>query len=252
MDRKVYLKQKKVPLGCGSTAKAAIIEDYYQVTELDEERVEIQLLDMNDKPFGGSSIIPKESLREYIYCPDYLKDKKSVSELAAEKHIQLGDSHYEKKEYYSAEHEYNQALAVDENHLRAHLGKGKALMARGEKTLARKVFSNLSKIESLFSAENKHTFNELGIELRKEGLFEDAMANYQKAISLDPSDEILHYNLGRAYFEMGDLDQAVGQLKTALSLKSDFTKAQEFLGMIQKQEEKGLLSSHPGRQNLPT
>jgi tetratricopeptide (TPR) repeat protein len=235
MDRKIYLKQKKVSLGCGSTAKAAVIEDYYQVVELDKERVEIRLLDMNGKPFGSPSVIPKENLRDYIFCPDYLKDKKSVTEPAAEKRVQMGDAHYEKKEYYSAEHEYNQALAVNENHLRAHLGKGKALMARGEKTLARKIFSNLSKIEALFHAENKHTFNELGIELRKEGLFEDAMANYQKAISIDPEDEILRYNLERAYFEMGNLDQAVGQLKTALSLSSDFVKAQEFLRMIQKQ-----------------
>ncbi len=77
MDRKIYLKQKKVSLGCGSTAKATVIEDYYQVVELDEERVEIQMLDMDDKPFGSPSVIPRETLKEYIHCPDYFKEKKA-------------------------------------------------------------------------------------------------------------------------------------------------------------------------------
>ncbi len=167
--------------------------------------------------------------------PGLFQRKKSSTQLTAEKHVQLGDVHFEKKEFYSAEHEYNQALTVDQNHLRAQLGKGKTLSARGEKTLARKIFSKLCEMEALFTAENKHTFNELGIELRKEGLFDDAMANYRKALSIDSKDEVLHYNIGRAHYEMGNRCEAVEELKTALSLKPDFRKAQEFLGMIQDQ-----------------
>jgi tetratricopeptide (TPR) repeat protein len=232
MDRKIYLKKKKVSLGCGSTAKATVIEDYYQVTEVDEARVEIQLLNMDDHPFGSASIISRESLKDYVCCPDYFKERKDARQQAVEKHVRLGHAHYENKEFYSAEHEYDQALFIDPNHLRANLGKGKTLNARGEKTLARKAFSELSQMEALFAAENKHTFNELGIELRKEGLFEDALSNYRKALSIDSGDEVLHYNMGRVHYELGNRSEAIEELQKALSLKPDFCKAQEFLGMI--------------------
>lgn len=48
------------------------------------------------------------------------------------------------KEYFSAECEYNHALSSDGNHLRANLGKGKTLYARGEKEEAKKIFSKIS------------------------------------------------------------------------------------------------------------
>jgi tetratricopeptide (TPR) repeat protein len=66
-------------------------------------------------------------------------------------------------------------------------------------------------------------------------MFEEAISNYRKAISIDPNDEILYYNLGRAYFEQGDREKAVVQLKSALTKKPDFSDAQEFLSKIQPQ-----------------
>jgi tetratricopeptide (TPR) repeat protein len=115
------------------------------------------------------------------------------------------------------------------------LGKGKTLYARGEKEEAQKIFSKLSKSETLFDKENKHVFNEFGIELRKKGLLEEAMSNYLKAISIDPNDEVLYYNLGRVYYEKGNYDQAVEQLRSALAQKPGFKEAQEFLTKIQSQ-----------------
>jgi tetratricopeptide (TPR) repeat protein len=238
MEKRIYLKQEEIKLGVGSTAKATIIENYYQVVEKDEDHVEIQLLDFRDKLLGEPSVVPKEKLKDYIYCPDYFESKKSLKEVLIEKHVRSGDEHFQKKEYFSAEYEYNQVLSVDENHLKANLGKGKTLYARGEKEEAKKIFSKISNIENLYDVENKHVFNEFGIELRKRGLFEEANMNYLKAISIDPKDEVLYYNLGRAYYEQGHYTKAVEQLKLALKIKPEFKEAQEFLSKIEctKQE----------------
>ena len=150
MEKKIYLKQEEMKLGVGSTAKVTTTEDYYQVVEVDEDNVEIQLLDFMDHPLGKPSVIPKEKLKEFIYCPDYFKDKKGTKELIAEKHVQIGDRHFEKKEFLSADYEYGKALSVKDDHLKANIGKGKTLFAMGKKEEARKIFSKMSRLESLF------------------------------------------------------------------------------------------------------
>ena len=232
MERKIYLKQEEIKLGVGSTARVTTTEDYYQVVELDENSVEIQLLDFVDRPLGKAEVIPKEKLKEFIYCPDYFKDKKSTKELIAEKHVQSGDKHFEKKEFLSADYEYSKAVSAKEDHLRANIGKGKALFALGKKDEARRIFSKISSLGSLFQKENKHIFNEFGIELRKKGMFEEATLNYLKALSVDPKDEVLYYNLGRAYYEQGDREKALEQLRQALKIKADFEEAKEFMSKI--------------------
>lgn len=237
MEKKIYLKQEEIKLGCGSTAKNAAVDNYYQVIEVDEGHVEIQLLDFSDQPVGKGSLISKNDLGKYIHCPDYFKNKKKPGELLIEKHIQSGDRHFENREFFSAEYEYDRALLMDQDHLKANLGKGKTLFARGDREAAKKVFSKLSKLDPLYEKENKHIFNEFGIELRKKKMFQEAISNYLRAISIDPKDEVLYYNLGRAFYEEGRRKEAIDHLKHALTIKPDFQEAREFLEMIQPPSE---------------
>lgn len=231
-EKKIYLKQNEIALGCGSTAKTTVVDNYYQVIEIDEDSVEIHLLDFSDQPVGKGEILSKKELDKYIPCPDYFKNKKKPREILIEKHVQSGDQHFEKREFFSAEYEYNRALSMDPNHLKANLGKGKTLFVRGEKEAAKKIFSKLSDLDALYHKENKHIFNEFGIELRKKKMFQEAIANYLKAISIDPEDEVLYYNLGRAYYEDGRHEEAMDYLNHALAIQPDFREAQEFLSAI--------------------
>ncbi len=232
MEAKIYLKQEEIRLGCGSTARHAIVENYYQVMDVDADHVRVWLLDFSDKPVGKGDILPRSELAGYVFCPDYFKNRKKPKEQLIEKHIQSGDQHFEREEFFSAEYEYDRALSLDHNHLRAHLGKGKTLFARGEVEAAKSVFKRLSSLDTLYEKENKHIFNELGIELRKRGMFQEAISNYLKAIAIDPNDEVLYYNLGRAFYEAGRDEEAIAQLNQALLLKPDFTRAQEFLSHL--------------------
>jgi tetratricopeptide (TPR) repeat protein len=202
------------------------------VIEVDEDHVEMFLLDFVDQPVGKGCVVHKDELKCLTPCPDYFKNKKKPKELLIEKHICSGDHHFEKREFFSAEHEYNQVLSLERDHLKANLGKGKALFARGDKEAAMKVFSKLSNLNALYDKENKHIFNELGIELRKKRMFEEAISNYLKALSIDPEDEVLYYNLGRAFYEKGYPDEAFAHLKKAITMKADFKEAQEFLSKI--------------------
>jgi len=50
-------------------------------------------------------------------------------------------------------------------------------------------------------ADDVHVYNRLGIALRKQGKWQEAITEYKKALKIDPDDEAIHFNMGRAYLE---------------------------------------------------
>ncbi|RPH86542.1 MAG: tetratricopeptide repeat protein, partial [Desulfobacteraceae bacterium] len=217
-DKRIYLKQETIRLGFGSTSRDTVIENYFQVDLAAQENiVSIRLLNISDQPFGEPTLITREELEQnYTPCPDYFQNKKDPKAQLAEKHVELGEEHFDNRQFFSAEREFNNALALNEKDLKANLGKGKSLYARGEKKKAKEIFDQLSRMEDLYEKENKHVFNEFGIELRRRNLHDEAIANYAKAMALDPGDPVLYYNLGRAYYEKKDLEKSMEQLTKAL------------------------------------
>ena len=98
----------------------------------------------------------------------------------------------EKNEFHSAEYEFKNALKVDESSVKASLGLGQSFVGQGKIEEAKEVFSALGENEELYKEENKHTFNELGISLRKQEMYDEAVKNYHRAIQLDTDDPVLH------------------------------------------------------------
>ena len=61
---------------------------------------------------------------------------------------------------------------------------------------------------------------------------DDAVAQYQHALSLKPDFAEAHNNLGNALKEQGKLDDAVAQYQRALTLRPDFAEAHNSLGVL--------------------
>ncbi|MFH1091319.1 MAG: tetratricopeptide repeat protein [Pseudomonadota bacterium] len=231
----VYLEVVVHKIGTGSTARRQEIKNYYLAKSYGEDLIQVQPLDMDDKPLR---IIEQVSLEEFksrfTFQPDYFKNKKSPLQTKVDQAIAQAEAHYNRREYNSAEYEYSKALKLDEDNVRANFGVGKVYLATGETEKARETFENLAKIEAVFEKENKHVFNELGIELRRLKLYDQAIEYYLKALSIAQDDENLFFNLARAYYEKGDLAQAVQFLKRALALKPDLEEAVRLLAAIEK------------------
>jgi tetratricopeptide (TPR) repeat protein len=77
-------------------------------------------------------------------------------------------------------------------------------------------------------------FNAAGIKYRKDGKFDSAIAEFLKAIAIDPQDEFLFYNLARSSYEKGDTGAAREALRAGLGINEDFHAAREFLAHIEK------------------
>jgi tetratricopeptide (TPR) repeat protein len=79
-----------------------------------------------------------------------------------------------------------------------------------------------------------HTYNALGIQARKDGDFDKAVAEFNKALSVSPDDEALLYNLARAYAAKKEKKPAVESIQKALKINPAFTEAQTLLNHIQQ------------------
>jgi len=246
----IYFRIKVSTIGTGATQRDVQAKIFCEARETDGDRVEVRYLTFHGRPSGIGEILTKDDfLRDFIYhastYPNHSPAQKSI-----EKHIAVADRHLRKKEYFAAEYEYDKALRLDEDNVRASFGKGLAIMERGEHDKARGIFSTLAQIEALFLEENKHLFNEFGMRLRRLSLCDEAVRHYKKAISISPDDEHLYFNLARAYFEKQEIEKAKKWVKIAIRSNPNFTEAREFLRKI---EETGPPHSRgEGDQTLPS
>ncbi len=80
----------------------------------------------------------------------------------------------------------------------------------------------------------------LGAASNRLGRGADALAALQKAATMMPRDEEVHYNLGSTFHNLGRLDKAAASYRRALALKPDYVEAHNNLGNTLK--DRGLLN----------
>ena len=82
-------------------------------------------------------------------------------------------------------------------------------------------------------------YNNLGIFYNREGRFNEAIVELKKALSIDQQFFEAHSNLGVAYANKGMLDEAISEYKKTLTIKPDYAAAHNNLGTVYG--EKGML-----------
>jgi len=234
-----YSEQVKISLGTGATKRQTTGENIFLAKERPDGTVEMSLLNMSGEPTNIREVVEMEEfLRRCKPKKDYLLPSKKLDDghlrkkAEADKRASRGNLHLKRKEYNSAEFEYDSALKIDEENVRAHYGLGKMYLEKGEREKAREIFRQLSQIEALFEEDNKHIFNDFGIDLRQNEMYDEAIANYGKALEISSHDPILHFNLARAYIGKEMWTEALAYLEKALVLKNDFPEAEKLLKMV--------------------
>jgi len=102
--------------------------------------------------------------------------------------------------------------------------------------------------EEIFSAAisanetHIHLYNRMGIALRKQKKYDEAITNFAKAIKVNPEDANLRYNLAKAYFMKGEELAAIDKLQRAFDLdpelKAKFEQDRFFSKLMEKYPEK--------------
>jgi tetratricopeptide (TPR) repeat protein len=165
----------------------------------------------------------------------YMKKLDRLSPLNAYRKTEIGKIHVKRDEMELAESYFDQAIetvtkeamgmissvaesiseAVDANPGMAEKYLVKVLEAKG-KTLGK---------------DDIALFNKLGIALRGQGKWKEAIENYANALRISPEDEGLFYNMGMAYYDGGDKRMAVKCFDDALRINPDFYKVSEAVSM---------------------
>jgi protein O-mannosyl-transferase len=75
-------------------------------------------------------------------------------------------------------------------------------------------------------------YNNLGDALLRIGQTNEAVMHFEKAAALDPASPVSYYNLGNAWLEMGRYDKSMAQFQKALQNDPGFAKAYNNLGVV--------------------
>ena len=106
-----------------------------------------------------------------------------------------------------------QALAVDPAHAKAHNNMALASIDLGELELAEAHYR-----ESLAIEPQPAIHNDLGFVLDRQGMTDEAVEQYRKALELDPESASAHYNLATALARQGEYAAAERHIRTAHEL----------------------------------
>ncbi|WP_242652964.1 tetratricopeptide repeat protein [Pseudodesulfovibrio hydrargyri] len=226
-------------VGTGTTQRKTVQKAYWfaEEGEPDEDGTRIILV----RPLNSKNV--PTGPREPVTLPDFLsRFSPEIEFYHAEvfpRMRELKDTIVRAEEqrdqgaYYSAQFEFEAALGLDVQNVRANFGLGLTYMARGDAEKADDIFKRVVSLDATFAPEHKHLFNEFGISLRKSGLTDQAVEYYSRALTITEDDENLFYNIARAYYERGDEAECRENLQRALELDPNLDVALQFMEFLE-------------------
>ncbi|UJX40432.1 tetratricopeptide repeat protein [Desulfovibrio sp. JY] len=210
---------------------------FIYAVEQDDGRILIQRLSRNFMPAGARRFITRESLlADYLPEPSIYINKLVPVMRRLEETVATADRHRARQELFTAEFEYKNVLRLDEEHVKATFGLGLTYLERQEKHNADIVFQKIMCIEAAFTPEHKHLFNDFGIQMRKLGMYDEAMRYYTRAYRLCRTDEHLLYNMARTLYEKGRLKSSRVMLTHALRLNPEFPEGKAFMAYLDSRQ----------------
>ena len=102
------------------------------------------------------------------------------------------------------------------------------LLDRGEYGMAKQLLGD----DEESTAMLLQIVNNLGIQYRKAGKYDQAVAEFRKALVLYPDDEGLYYNIARAWIEKRDWAAAEAAIQQGLAVNPDFQEGKTLLNYI--------------------
>jgi tetratricopeptide (TPR) repeat protein len=143
---------------------------------------------------------------------------------------------------------FNQSLARNQTFIKAYEGLARAYL--GKNNIERYRFylqkaadeyarlNNFAKVKKIFVEIVKYDinapnpYNTLGIRLRQEKQYKEAIQAYFQAIELSPKDENIHYNMAKAYFCDSQAEKALECIRLALSLAPEHLEALKMFRLL--------------------
>ncbi|MEF2232452.1 MAG: tetratricopeptide repeat protein [Pseudodesulfovibrio sp.] len=156
----------------------------------------------------------------------YMERLDRISPLNPERKIDIAEQHLRQGDTERAEAYLDRSVEVAESEHLSMVGdlteRIVDAVAPQAPDLAVKYLNRVIANKRVLGRDDLAHFNRLGIILRGEGKWAEAVAVYEKALTIAPDDPVVHYNMGLAYWEGEERSRAIASFERALELDPQF------------------------------
>jgi tetratricopeptide (TPR) repeat protein len=188
----------------GQIDPAHLEEDYRHIPRSDAERLTKGL------PFPGVS--------------DNLEFRRN--------YFNYGSVYFQRGYYEQSEASFRLALRDDPSNAEALYGLGSVYLKQEKNGPARESFERAVKLQASYPDTLANAWNNLGLLATREGKTAEAIPFFQEALRLSPNHLVALDNLGNAYRQQKDWDEARKTLEWALKISPEDPEANYSLGMV--------------------
>lgn len=160
---------------------------------------------------------------------EYLEKMDEVSPLNLDRKIQIGELLLKLKRPDKARRMFDSAMKLSHRQAKENVScvayRVADLYTETDPAMAASFLQRgLETRKEFWGHEDIATFNRLGLLLRRAGKWREAAEEYQKALTVSPNDDGLHYNLSMAYLEGKDVEKARAMALKALAINPDLPR----------------------------
>lgn len=157
---------------------------------------------------------------------EYMKTLDEISPLNPERKIDIAEQHLLRNETEEAEAYLDKGVEMAEQETLAMVGDLTERIVDAVSSvapnLAVKYLNRVIDNKRLLGRDDLVHFNRLGIILRGEGKWSEAVAVYEKALTIVSDDPVVHYNMGLAYWEGSERMKAMQSFERAMDIDPVF------------------------------
>lgn len=159
----------------------------------------------------------------------YLKKLDKISPLNTERKCEIGRVYLENNQLQEAEGYFDQAVKCAIREAHGYISEVMSNIAESlfdvAPEMAEKYYAKLLAVKGTsLSSEDLETFNRLGIAMRKQGKWQEAVKNYLEALKVAPHEGGLYYNIGLAYTDGKEYAKSAQNFKRAINSEQSLHK----------------------------
>ncbi|MEQ1691989.1 MAG: tetratricopeptide repeat protein [Gemmatimonas sp.] len=166
---------------------------------------------------------------QYDEALDLLREGLAVYPNAVELHVGVGYARLAREEFAWARRSFEEALILDPEHEDALAGLGEVLLKFGQSEAGLRAFDRTI---ALGYDDDIDLMLQIGRALFREGFVENALAYFERAVAHAPDSAEAAACVGYAQHRLGQDAEAMGSLRRALSLDTDFAEARVYLANL--------------------
>ena len=167
-------------------------------------------------------------LKQYDRASMYFQKAIALTPDFAEAYYNLGNLHYDTGKYVRAVENFEKVVALKPDFAEAHFQMGNALYGLRKYDRAAGHFEKTIALKPRFVA----AYYNVGDLYYRTGQFDAAVDAYRRAIALNPDYARAHSNLGNAYLRLGSYEQAISAYEQAVAVDPGYAEGFYNLGVV--------------------